>query len=176
MSTEQPEQPEQQERSTPSDDDFLAPPPAAANHPREAWWQTQRAQGVMLVFAGLILGGVVVSIVDNHSSASTPTAISNNQRNPFGGQEFQPGQGLPGGFGGLAGEQRLTGTLTALGKSSITVRTASGTATYSVTSATEIVRAGQPATLSYLRVGDSVFVHVYQSGSRMLVERIFDNG
>jgi hypothetical protein len=84
---------------------------------------------------------------------------------------------LPGGFGpggGVAGEQHVTGTLTAVGTSTVTVRSSSGTTTYPVTSSTQIVRNGAAATLSQLKVGDPVVVHVLpsRSGTKTL-ERIF---
>jgi hypothetical protein len=68
----------------------------------------------------------------------------------------------------------LQGTVTAKTSGSITVKSSSGTATYVVNATTEIVRNGQQATLSAVKVGDPVFVHVYPSSSgQMLVERLF---
>ena len=143
-----------------------------------------------LVAAGAVVGGIVVSSVHHDSTtAATPTSFSVPQGTGGqfpGGQLPQGGTGqlpqggtgqLPqgGGFGGLAGEQRLAGTLVSVGSSSVTIRTSSGRETYAVTSATEIVRNGQVASLSALRAGDSVFVHVYPSGSgsQLTVERLF---
>jgi hypothetical protein len=64
--------------------------------------------------------------------------------------------------------------LTAVRTSTITVRSASGTATYHVTGATEILRDGRRVTLGALKVGDRVLVHAYPSSSGiLLVERIF---
>jgi hypothetical protein len=139
-----------------------------------------------LVAAGAVIGGLVVAAVSHGSSTSiTPTAAVGSQGSgltgnaPLGGGPPAGGlQGsVPGGapFGRRAGEQHLSGTLVSVGSSSVTVRTSSGTATYTVTSATEIVRNGRVVTLSALRAGDPVFVHVYPggSGSRLLVERLF---
>jgi hypothetical protein len=55
------------------------------------------------------------------------------------------------------------------------VTTVSGKATYSVTSESQIVRNGSVVALSALKVGDPVFLHVYQgtSDNALLVERIF---
>ena len=56
----------------------------------------------------------------------------------------------------------------------VTVKSASGTATYTVDNAAQIVRNGQTATLSAIQVGDPVLVHVYPSSSgQLLVERLF---
>jgi hypothetical protein len=136
-----------------------------------------------LVAAGAVVGGIVVTSVHHNSSAAatSPTSFVG----PRGGANGQlPGGQLPGGqlpgspqggFGGLAGEQHVTGTLVSVGASTVTVRTSSGVATYTVTSATEIVRNGRPVQLSALRAGDPVLVHVYPSGSgsRLTVERLF---
>ena len=78
---------------------------------------------------------------------------------PGQGQDDQ-GQGQGRGFGGVDGEQRVVGVLSAVGNSSISLRTSSGTATYPVTSATEIAKDGALASLSDLSSGDTVLVHL----------------
>lgn len=144
-----------------------------------------------LVVVGAVVGGIVVGSVHHDSSATNvPTAFAGPQANgqvpngqvpngrlpngrlPNGGQFAGGGQG---GFGGLDGEQHLAGTLVSVGSGSVTVRTSSGTATYTVTGKTEIVRNGQQVSLSALKAGDPVFVHVYPAGSssRLTVERLF---
>ena len=137
-----------------------------------------------LLAAGAIVGGIVVTSVHHNSTTTTPTAFTGAQgagQFPGGTTGQLPGgtfQGGPpqGGFGGgLDGEQHLTGTLVSVGSSTVTVRTTSGTATYLVTSSTEIVRNGQAVALRALKAGDPVLVHVYPSGSsaRLTVERLF---
>jgi hypothetical protein len=124
-----------------SEDEWLAAPPpsdvvdsndSAAAVTASASRRTL-AMRAGLVVAGAVVGGIVVASVHHDSSATAaPTS--------FGAP---PGQ-LPGppqgGFGGLAGEQRLSGTLVSVGSSSVTVRTPNGQATYAVMSASEIVR------------------------------------
>jgi hypothetical protein len=92
---------------------------------------------------------------------------------PGGVQGRVPGgQGLRG-VGGQDGEQRLTGTLTAVSASRLTVRTSSGSATYQVVSQTQIVRNGVLASASDLKVGDRVLVHVFPAnGSDGVLERV----
>ena len=70
-------------------------------------------------------------------------------------------------FGKFSRESRSSPT--------VTVKTSAGTATYLVTSSSEIVRNGQVASLSSLQPGDEVLVHVYPagSGSQLTVERLF---
>jgi hypothetical protein len=138
-----------------------------------------------LLAAGAIVGGIVVSSVrhGNSTTATSPTgfAVPGGTQAPGGTFQGGPLQGAPGqgGFGGgVDGEQHLTGTLVSVGSSTVTVRTTSGTATYLVTSSTEIVRNGQVVALSSLKAGDPVLVHVYPSGSssRLTVERLFAGG
>src|SRR3954463_3090229 len=130
---------------------------------------------VGLVAAGAPVGGVAIGAVRSHTSDSTTATASQtelgDEQVPDGGF---PGGRLAGGRGGVAGEQRLAGTVTAVGGSSVTIRTASGTSAYSVAAQTEIVRNGAVAALSAVRPGDSVFVHLIPgSGSSYVVERLF---
>jgi hypothetical protein len=55
----------------------------------------------------------------------------------------------------------------------VTVKSSSGTATYTVDGSSQVVRDGQAATLAAVKAGDPVFVHVYPSGGKLLVERLF---
>jgi hypothetical protein len=122
------------------------------------------AKAAVLVVIGVLAGGGIAYAAGHHATSTASTGIG------------QPPAGAPGaGFGGRAGEQHIAGTLTAVGSSSVTVQSSSGTATYTVDAGTQIVRDGAPATLSQLRAGDAVFLHVYpaSSGGRLHVERIF---
>ena len=113
--------------------------------------------------AALLVGGGAVFAID-HGSGSSASAASNGPT-AFGGLG-----------GGVAGEQRLQGMITAKTPASITVKsTAGSTATYTVNATSQIEANGRSASLSDVKVGDSVFVHVYPSASgAMLVERLFD--
>lgn len=133
---------------------------------------------VGLVAAGALVSGVGVTALRSHdagTTATTPTGFANGQL-PNG--QALPGEGQDGfagrGPGGVDGEQRLAGTVTKVGSSSVTIRTAGGTTAYAVTAQTEIVRNGALASLSAIRAGDSVFVHLIPSnGSSYVVERLF---
>jgi hypothetical protein len=140
-----------------------------------------------LVVAGVLAGAVAVTAWESHAStsANSPTVGTGSGSLPQGGGIGAPGgqaglggpggQGGSGGPGGLAGEEHVLGTLTAVGPSTVTVNSSGTTATYTVTANTQIVRNGTETTLSALKAGDQVLVHVYPSGSgsSMLVERIF---
>jgi len=138
---------------------------------------------------GLVAGAGAVNIYQSITSdASTSTAqvrsaqpgtAQNGQPvpgQPVPGQDGENGQPLaPGGGngpGGVAGEQRIAGTLTARAASSITVKTASGTATYQVDDGTEIVRNGAQVTLAQLSVGDPVLVHLVPADGGYVAERV----
>ena len=134
------------------------------------------AKTAALAAAGLLVGGgVVFAAVHRSGSGSGSNASAAAQADGVVGSANGQGfQGGPPGGGGISGEQHVQGTLTARTSGTITVKSTSGTATYVVNATTEIVRNGQSATLSDVKVGDPVFVHVYPSSSgQMLVERLF---
>lgn len=146
-----------------------------------------------LVAAGVLVGAVGVAALRPHASTAANGLVGFAQGQPQNGQQpsgqlpnGQPqgqgqggfagpgGGGFAGGPGGGDGEQHLAGTVTAVGGSSVTIRTASGTAKYAVTAQTEIVRNGSVASLSSIRPGDSVFVHLIpMGGNSYAVERMF---
>ena len=151
-----------------------------------------------LLLAGLLVGAVAVWAVQSQSSDAAQTGATSGLGNqlPLGqgngnGHSGQSGQvpngqlpngtgngpsgQVPNGGGGLAGERRLVGTITAVGRSTVSVKAMGGgsSQTYTVGSDTEIVRNGSRAKLSDLKVGDLAFLHVYPQGSTTMVERIF---
>jgi hypothetical protein len=109
---------------------------------------------------------------------AVPNGTDSDGTDSDGMQNGVPPAGGPGGRfggppgGGLDGEQRLSGTVAAIGGSSITVTTSSGRLTYAVIGTTDIRRDGQTIALSALKVGETVLVHVYPTGSSYTAERI----
>jgi hypothetical protein len=88
-----------------------------------------------------------------------------------------PGGAGPGGFGGgrLDGEQHISGTLTSVTASSITVTTASGASTYPIEATTALVKDGRRvSSTSQLGIGDTVVVHVYPQNGSQHVEVVID--
>jgi hypothetical protein len=151
----------------------VGPGVPAAGSPRR-----QVAVRAGLLAVGAAAGALVVTAV-THGSSTPTTPVANAGPRGALGANGPPG-GLSGGVGGGVGggrvdEQHVAGTLTAVGSSSVTVRTTDGTATYAVTSTTQIVRNGSVSSLASLKSGDAVFVHVYPAGStgRLTAERIF---
>jgi hypothetical protein len=127
-----------------------------------------------LIVGGLLAGTVGVTAVQA-ATGGTKTQQTTAATTGAAGQTAPQGQ-QPGGFGGpgggVAGEQRVTGTIAAVGASSVTVTTSSGKKTYAVNGTTDIRRDGQTIALSALKVGETVLLHVYPSGSSYAAERI----
>src|SRR2546429_567458 len=134
--------------------------PAASARPRFG----RTARIVAPVAAAALIGGAVFAL--DHSSSSNASA--GVAPAAFVGQAAYGGRGGP-----LAGEQYVQGTVTAKTGSTVTVKSSSGTATYTVNATAEIVRNGQAATLAEVQVGAPGLVHVYPSSGQMLVERLF---
>ncbi len=133
----------------------------SADHQRYGRWAKLAAPAA----AGLLIGAGAVFAVEHHSgsSAAAGSAAAAAVADPS----------LPSGGGPVAGEQHVQGTIAAKTSTTVTVKSTSGTATYTVNATSEIVRNGRAATLSAIRVGDPVLVHVFPSASgQMLVERL----
>jgi hypothetical protein len=115
-----------------------------------------------LVLAGALIGGVGVAAVA-HGGAGSTTA---------GGSAAAAGH--PDQLGAPPGddEVQVSGTLRSVDPSSIRLHTAHGTSTYPVTAATQVLAQGELASLSDLRSGQPVLVHLVPSGSSMSVDRI----
>ena len=173
---------------TTPDEDFLDG--SGANHPAYAdvaTTPTRRRVPAAVATAAWVVVGLVVGVVGiavwhsgrDANASGVPAAVSNQ---PVGNQ-----QGAPGGFaapgaggrgvdGGRDGEQHVFGTLTAVGASTITVRTQAGsTTTYPIDRSTQLVKDGQQvSSLSAMHAGDQVVVHVYPLNGVTHVERVLD--
>lgn len=138
------------------------------------------ASPVLWLVGGVAAGAVIVLAWHSSGSGTTSApqgnAAATSQLPGANGQ--LPGGQVPlgGGFGGRSGEQHLLGAITAVGSSTLTVRTSAGTATYPISSNTQIVKNGQLASLSSLSVGDTVLLHVYPVNGKTFVERVIDGG
>lgn len=179
------------------------PPVAARAADTARRWSGRRAvQGTALVAAGLVAGVLVVGAwpsggsVSDAANTRTTGSVTGSQQNggaPGSGQQpGSPGDRSPGdsglGDGGLAqsdprsggrgggleGEQRLTGTITAIRGSALTFRASDGaTATYTLDASTLVVKDGAPASLTDVKPGDAAHLHIYPQGATTMVERIF---
>ena len=160
-----------------------APEPPAeepATRHRSASRRTAMAAGLVLV-AGLLgtAGGAALQASRGSETSPTTAALTPAAAQvPGGAGQDDPGTtagddrplGAP--PGGVAGEQRLLGTVQRVTATSIAVQTGSGARTFGVTSRTQIQRDGQPIRLTDLKAGETVLLHVYPSGSGYLAERV----
>jgi hypothetical protein len=125
--------------------EWIAPPVAAVSS------AAPRRRGLVIgagllgagVVAGAIIGGTVLSGAAITASPTAPAAgmAGSSASDGFG---HGPGRGLA-----------LSGTVMALGASSVTIKTAAGSTTYKVDSNSDIDKNGE-AQLSSLEVGDAV--------------------
>ena len=157
--------------------DWVMPPEAGASPPpappSPARLASAAATAAIVVVALLVGAGVTLALTHRSSANAAAQAPGGVQGAPQGGFQGGPQGDFQGGPGGLTGEQRLAGTVTASTPTTVTVRSAAGTATYTVDGSSQIVRDGQRASLSEIQAGDTVLVHSYPSGGKLMVERLF---
>ncbi len=108
-----------------------------------------RAKQAGLVAAGLLAGGVLAGTVNATAATSSPSTTPSTTSTAVTAPVV-PGQSGHGAFG-----LGITGTVTAVGTSSVTIKTATATTRYAVTSTSDIDKNGE-AQLSGLAVGDTV--------------------
>jgi len=134
-----------------------------------------RLSKVAYVAAGLVAGGVLVSTLTAQAASPTPTPTSTSSSGSSA-EDPHPGDngadGIPesqehhgagrGGFG-----LSLSGTVAAVGTSTVTIKTSAGTNVYSVTGASDIDKNGE-ASLSALKVGDAVRFSVEGSNGKQI--------
>jgi hypothetical protein len=124
--------------------------------------------GSALLAAGAAGGGILASSVTASATAGATAAASTLATTAASGSSDtdRPGgplAGAPRDAGGLHG-LNLSGTITAIGSSSLTIKTSTGTSTYSVGTSSDIDKNGE-ASLSSLAVGDKVTFNTVQSTS-----------
>jgi hypothetical protein len=128
------------------------PPPIQASRPAATPPRRRRgvALGAGLVGAGVVAGAIIGGTVLSDAATTSPTpgssapAAGSNSSNSQPRDRHGPGHGL-----------NLSGTVTAVGSSSVTIKTGSDTTTYKVDSNSDIDKNGE-AQLSSLKVGDAV--------------------
>jgi len=135
-----------------------------------------------LVTAGVLAGGVLATSLAAGAATPSPTPAASGSATTVPQQGTQPGvgetDGIPesqehhGGVGGHGGHGLdLSGTVTAVTGSSITIKTATATTTYAVTSASDIDKNGE-AKLSELVVGDAVTFSATTSGTTQTIDKL----
>ena len=124
--------------------------------------------------AGLLAGALLATAIGAQAATTSPTTSGSTgttaTADPHPGDNGADGvpeaqeQHGPGGRGGALD---LSGTVTAVGTSSVTIKTSSGTTVYTVTGSSDIDKNGE-ATLSQLKAGDAVRFSVTSSTSKQI--------
>ena len=127
--------------------------------------------------AGALSGVKVGDTVHFTTTTATSTVIADLLDGNAG---FRGGPGGPGGFGGFAGGRGpdgaagpfagvkpQTGTVTAVGSDTVTIKTSTATTTFSTTSTSRIDKNGK-ATLADVKVGDTVFFSTTTDGGTVI--------
>jgi hypothetical protein len=123
-----------------------------------------RAAGVLGV--GAAAGGVLaLGLNANASPSNTAQAAGGQYGSPESGQRG-PADGRGPGF-----RLPLSGTVTAVGPSSVTIKTSSGTTEYAVDSKSEIRKDDQTA-LSALKVGDAVHFSTVTTNGKATIDKL----
>lgn len=122
-----------------------------------------RLTKIGLGVAGLVAGVVLAGTMGAQAATSTPTPTAKSGSSSSSTTtDAHPGDngadGVPEAqepHGGRGGALDMSGTVTAVGTGTVTIKTASATTVYTVTSGSDIDKNGE-ATLSALAVGDTV--------------------
>ena len=122
---------------------------------------------VVIASAGALAGAVFMMSV-NANAASTPSTGTTSSSATDAHPGDNGADGVPESqehHGG--GQLSLSGSVTAVGSGTVTIKTASGTTTYTVGSSSDIDKNGE-ASLSSLVVGDAVTFSVDASNSKLI--------
>jgi hypothetical protein len=126
--------------------------------------------------AGLVAGALLATTLGAQAATTSPsvstTTSSTTTADPHPGDNGADGvpeaNEVHGGHdGGHGGALALSGTVTAVSASSVTIKTSTATTAYSVTSASDIDKNGE-ATASALIVGDKVTFSVDGTNARQI--------
>ncbi|WP_256796433.1 hypothetical protein [Terrabacter sp. Ter38] len=125
--------------------------------------------------AGLVAGAVLATTVGAQAAtvlpgaSSTPSTSATTDPHPGdnGADGVPEANEVHGGHDGHGGRLDLSGTVTAVTSSSVTIKTAIATTTYSVTSTSDIDKNGE-ATVSALVVGDQVTFSVDSANPKQI--------
>jgi hypothetical protein len=127
---------------------------------------------ISLGAAGLVAGAVLASTVGAQAATTTPspaltTSSSSTAADPHPGDNGADGVPEAQEHHGGRGRLDLSGTVTAVGASSVTIKTGTATTQYAVTSASDIDKNGE-ATLKDVTVGDAVTFSVDNSNAKQI--------
>ncbi|HEV7147788.1 MAG TPA: hypothetical protein VGN48_12415 [Pedococcus sp.] len=121
--------------------------------------------------AGLVAGGVLATTLGAQAATVSPSATTSTTTSSTATADPHPGDngadGVPEANEVHGGALSLSGSVTAVGASSVTIKTSTATTVYAVTSASDIDKNGE-ATLSALVVGDKVTFSVASGNAKQI--------
>jgi len=125
--------------------------------------------------AGLVAGVVLAGTLGAQAASPTPAPSTSSGTSSSTAVDPHPGDNGADGVPeaqehhgrGPGGALDQSGTVTAVGASSVTIKTSAGTTTYAVTSSSDIDKNGE-ATLSALTAGDAVTFSVDSASSKTI--------
>jgi hypothetical protein len=125
---------------------------------------------------GLVAGVVLATTIGAQAATSTPTpSTSSGSTSSSTAEDPHPGDNGADGVpeaqehhgGGRGGALDLSGTVTAVGTTTVTIKTSTATTAYTVTTSSDIDKNGE-ATLSALAVGDAVTFSVDSTNAKQI--------
>lgn len=150
--------------------------PPAARSPRRRWGARNTIAAVAVASAGLAGGAILGSTMTagaatTSSTASSAAASTSAPASSGSAVATAPSSGSSGQAPGGYRVPDLSGTVTAVSASSVTINTSSATTTYAVTSSSDIDKNGE-ANLSDLKVGDAVTFSTEPSASTPTIDKL----
>jgi hypothetical protein len=117
--------------------------------------------GVLGLLAGVAAGAVIATTVNAGATTSSGATAGTSGYTATDNTNGGPGyRGLPN-----------SGTVTAVGNASVTIKTSTGTVTYGVTSTSDIDKNGE-AQLSDLKVGDAVTFSTQTANGATVIDKL----
>jgi hypothetical protein len=130
-----------------------------------------RLSKISYAAAGLVAGGVLATTLGAQAATVSPSATTSTTTSNTATADAHPGDngadGVPEANEVHGGPLSLSGTVTAVSASSVTIKTSTATTVYAVTSASDIDKNGE-ATVSALVVGDKVTFSVNSANATQI--------
>jgi hypothetical protein len=122
--------------------------------------------GIGAAAGGVLALGLNANATTSSSNGAAPAASTT--ANPESGEA---GEGFRGGPGDGRHGLNLSGTVTAVGSASVTIKTSTATTQYAVNSTSDIDKNGE-AKLSDLKVGDAVTFNTVTTNGKVTIDKL----
>jgi hypothetical protein len=122
---------------------------------------TGRRRGLTIGILGVLAGGAAGVVIAGTVGAGAATTTGSGATDSSSSSNFGRGYHIPGN----------SGTVSAVGTNSVTIKTTAGTTTYGVTSTSDIDKNGE-AQLSNLAVGDAVTFNTQTVNGTTIIDKL----